>query len=285
MSKIIRVISLGWVWFLQTHSFLFCTVSKLGSFWQVTKTHALTNHFLRWKKFRSTLCNKRSYFYFGPDLLVQLFVWHSPEFEKRELEISVMFGWFYLSVFLNHYIFTRIFIFEKNLSTILCSPEIKYSHLAGESIQIQMERVLKAVPVDLRVKMEALVHDLTLALDESSTGTNVRKKWGWRRRARSTGNIRKCKGLKTFQIICILPSTFFLCVFSNFKIPLSRKLTMKNSSKFFCFHFAQSQLYRLNLFSFPQHEQTFRRQFVVDLRLAESQNNFDIKISIGQWRS
>ncbi|XP_043284333.1 G patch domain-containing protein 2 isoform X3 [Venturia canescens] len=54
-----------------------------------------------------------------------------------------------------------------------------------------MERVLKAVPVDLRVKMEALVHDLTLALEESSTGTNVRRKWGWRRRARSTGNIRK----------------------------------------------------------------------------------------------
>lgn len=57
-----------------------------------------------------------------------------------------------------------------------------------------MERVLKAVSVDLRVKMEALVHDLTLALEESSNSTNVRRRWGLRRRARSTGNIRKCKG-------------------------------------------------------------------------------------------
>ncbi|CAD6228071.1 GSCOCG00006338001-RA-CDS [Cotesia congregata] len=54
-----------------------------------------------------------------------------------------------------------------------------------------MERVLKAVPVDLRVKMEALVHDLTLALEESSNSSNIRRRWGLRRRARSTGNIRK----------------------------------------------------------------------------------------------
>ncbi|XP_015587043.1 G patch domain-containing protein 2 isoform X2 [Cephus cinctus] len=54
-----------------------------------------------------------------------------------------------------------------------------------------MERVLKAVPADLRVKMEALVHDLTLALEESSNSANVRPRWGIRRRARSTGNIRK----------------------------------------------------------------------------------------------
>ncbi|XP_015438521.1 PREDICTED: G patch domain-containing protein 2-like [Dufourea novaeangliae] len=54
---------------------------------------------------------------------------------------------------------------------------------------LQMERVLKAVPADLRVKMEALVHDLTLALEESSNGINVRRRWGIRRRARSTGNI------------------------------------------------------------------------------------------------
>ncbi|XP_035718365.1 G patch domain-containing protein 2-like isoform X1 [Vespa mandarinia] len=54
-----------------------------------------------------------------------------------------------------------------------------------------MERVLKAVPADLRVKMEALVHDLTLALEESSNSANVRRRWGIRRRARSTGNIRK----------------------------------------------------------------------------------------------
>ncbi|XP_053594285.1 G patch domain-containing protein 2-like isoform X2 [Microplitis demolitor] len=52
-----------------------------------------------------------------------------------------------------------------------------------------MERVLKAVPVDLRVKMEALVHDLTLALEESSNSSNIRRRWGLRRRARSTGNI------------------------------------------------------------------------------------------------
>lgn len=57
-----------------------------------------------------------------------------------------------------------------------------------------MERVLKAVPADLRVKMEALVHDLTLALEESSNSANLRRRWGIRRRARSTGNIRKCEG-------------------------------------------------------------------------------------------
>ncbi|XP_011338735.1 G patch domain-containing protein 2 isoform X3 [Ooceraea biroi] len=54
---------------------------------------------------------------------------------------------------------------------------------------LQMERVLKAVPADLRVKMEALVHDLTLALEESSNSVNLRRRWGIRRRARSTGNI------------------------------------------------------------------------------------------------
>lgn len=52
-----------------------------------------------------------------------------------------------------------------------------------------MERVLKAVPADLRVKMEALVHDLTLALEESNNSANMRRRWGIRRRARSTGNI------------------------------------------------------------------------------------------------
>ncbi|GAB1868212.1 hypothetical protein CAJAP_09291 [Camponotus japonicus] len=54
---------------------------------------------------------------------------------------------------------------------------------------LQMERVFKAVPADLRVKMEALVHDLTLALEESSSSVNLRRRWGIRRRARSTGNI------------------------------------------------------------------------------------------------
>lgn len=65
-----------------------------------------------------------------------------------------------------------------------------------------MERVLKAVlrPVDLRVKMEALVHDLTLALEESSNSANLRRRWGIRRRARSTGNIRKCKGVKSSTV-------------------------------------------------------------------------------------
>ncbi|KAK0093853.1 hypothetical protein PV326_012470 [Microctonus aethiopoides] len=64
-----------------------------------------------------------------------------------------------------------------------------------------MERVLKAVPVDLRAKMEALVHDLTLALEESSNTTTVGRRWGWRRRTRSTGNIRKCKGKAFNKII------------------------------------------------------------------------------------
>lgn len=64
-----------------------------------------------------------------------------------------------------------------------------------------MERVFKAVPADLRVKMEALVHDLTLALEESSSSANLRRRWGIRRRARSTGNIRKCKGVKLNTIL------------------------------------------------------------------------------------
>lgn len=58
-----------------------------------------------------------------------------------------------------------------------------------------MERALKTAPADLRVIMEALVHDLTLALEESSNSANVRRRWGIRRRARSTGNIRKFKSM------------------------------------------------------------------------------------------
>lgn len=54
-----------------------------------------------------------------------------------------------------------------------------------------MERVWQAMHADLKVKMEALVHDLTLALEESSNSANLRRRWGIRRRARSTGNIRK----------------------------------------------------------------------------------------------
>jgi hypothetical protein len=72
-----------------------------------------------------------------------------------------------------------------------------------------MERVLKAVPADLRVKMEALVHDLTLALEESSNSVNLRRRWGIRRRARSTGNIRKCKGVKAY----ILLQNLYFCHF------------------------------------------------------------------------
>ena len=52
--------------------------------------------------------------------------------------------------------------------------------------KVPMERVFQAVPADLRMKMEALVQDLTNALEESS-----RRRCGLRRRARSTGNLRK----------------------------------------------------------------------------------------------
>ncbi|XP_067011471.2 G patch domain-containing protein 2 isoform X3 [Anabrus simplex] len=52
-----------------------------------------------------------------------------------------------------------------------------------------MERVFKAVPADLRIKMEALVQDLTNALEESSRAATVRRRWGLRRRAHSTGNL------------------------------------------------------------------------------------------------
>lgn len=54
-----------------------------------------------------------------------------------------------------------------------------------------MDRAFKNTPADLRAIMEALVHDLTLALEESSNSVSVRRRWGIRRRARSTGNIRE----------------------------------------------------------------------------------------------
>jgi G patch domain-containing protein 2 len=54
-----------------------------------------------------------------------------------------------------------------------------------------MERVFQAVPADLRMKMEALVQDLSNALEESSLRLSSRRRWGLRRRARSTGNLRK----------------------------------------------------------------------------------------------
>ncbi|KAK6634053.1 hypothetical protein RUM43_001666 [Polyplax serrata] len=50
-------------------------------------------------------------------------------------------------------------------------------------------RILKQMPAELRVKMDALVHDLTQALEETSCSSSVRIKVGVRRRARSIGNI------------------------------------------------------------------------------------------------
>lgn len=50
-------------------------------------------------------------------------------------------------------------------------------------------RILKQMPAELRVKMDALVHDLTQALEETSCSSSVRIKVGVRRRARSTGNL------------------------------------------------------------------------------------------------
>lgn len=47
-------------------------------------------------------------------------------------------------------------------------------------------RILKPMPADLRFKMDALVHDLTQALEETSCSSSVRIKVGFRRRARST---------------------------------------------------------------------------------------------------
>lgn len=58
-------------------------------------------------------------------------------------------------------------------------------------IEVPMERVFQAVPVDLRMKMEALVQDLSNALEESASRLSSRRRWGLRRRARSTGNLRK----------------------------------------------------------------------------------------------
>lgn len=76
-----------------------------------------------------------------------------------------------------------------------------------------MERVLKAVPADLRVKMEALVHDLTLALEESSNSANVRRRWGIRRRARSTGNIRKCQEINMLEDNIFFSKKLFVPIF------------------------------------------------------------------------
>lgn len=51
-------------------------------------------------------------------------------------------------------------------------------------------RILKPMPADLRFKMDALVHDLTQALEETSCSSSVRIKVGYRRRARSTGKVQ-----------------------------------------------------------------------------------------------
>ncbi|KAL0280999.1 UNVERIFIED_CONTAM: hypothetical protein PYX00_002134 [Menopon gallinae] len=50
-------------------------------------------------------------------------------------------------------------------------------------------RILKPVPAELRVKMDELVHDLTQALEETSCSSSVKIKVGFRRRARSAGNV------------------------------------------------------------------------------------------------
>lgn len=52
-------------------------------------------------------------------------------------------------------------------------------------------RILKPVPAELRVKMDELVHDLTQALEETSCSSSVKIKVGFRRRARSAGNVGK----------------------------------------------------------------------------------------------
>lgn len=90
---------------------------------------------------------------------------------------------------------------------------------------LQMERVLKAVPADLRVKMEALVHDLTLALEESNNSANVRRRWGIRRRARSTGNIRKYERLDTEE------NSISILVTSELNSKKKKHLKDKNSIK------------------------------------------------------
>lgn len=67
-------------------------------------------------------------------------------------------------------------------------------------------RILKQMPAELRVKMDALVHDLTQALEETSCSSSVRIKVGVRRRARSTGNIGKNV---TFSIVITYLKTLY----------------------------------------------------------------------------
>lgn len=57
-----------------------------------------------------------------------------------------------------------------------------------------MERVQDS---DLQMKMEALVQDLSTALEESSRTSSVRRRWGLRRRARSTGSLPAATNHKT----------------------------------------------------------------------------------------
>lgn len=71
-------------------------------------------------------------------------------------------------------------------------------------------------PLDLKGKMEALVHDLSIALEESSNSALARRRWGIRRRARSTGNIRKHSLTKTIftQMLSYLISSTNTNIFS-----------------------------------------------------------------------
>ncbi|XP_047099477.1 G patch domain-containing protein 2 isoform X1 [Schistocerca piceifrons] len=59
---------------------------------------------------------------------------------------------------------------------------------------LPMERVQES---DLHMKMEALVQDLSTALEESSRASSVRRRWGLRRRARSTGSLPAATNHKT----------------------------------------------------------------------------------------
>ena len=51
-----------------------------------------------------------------------------------------------------------------------------------------MAPILKSVFLG---NMEALVHDLSIALEESSNSVISKRQWGIRRRARSEGNLCK----------------------------------------------------------------------------------------------
>lgn len=79
-------------------------------------------------------------------------------------------------------------------------------------------RILKPMVPDLKFKMDALVHDLTQALEETSCSSSVRIKVGFRRRARSSGelarwssSIRKSIDSMRFKLLLITLSYVFIC--------------------------------------------------------------------------